>query len=250
MKYGNWLPISKGVLKLLPKDRPYTKIEALISIQNDYDRQKKVTINGYKNLWRWGKGKVYRFLKEIGVEIIYPENTAKTQNQSGLINGLITDRSRQKNGLIRLIENKDLHGEADRYEKKSGPKTDRSADRTINLEEPNTNSSGKKCQKKSSCDDCPYNKILDLYHLLLAELPLVRNFTEHRRSMLRARWNEKARSQRGLYSNTLEFWEAFFKYIQESDWLMGRKSDWKANFEWIITKKNFNKIIEGTYHRG
>ena len=228
MKYGNWLPISKGVLKLLPKDRPYTKIEALISIQNDYDQRKRVTINGYKNLWRWGKGKVYRFLKEIGVEIIYPGDTSKTQNQSGLINGLITDR----------------------YEKKSGLKTDRSADRTINLEEPNTNSSGKKYQKKSNCDDCPYDKILDLYHMLLAELPRVRKFTERRRAMLAARWNEKAKSKRDLYSNTLEFWETFFKYISQSDFLMGRKTDFRANFEWIVTKQNFNKIIEGNYHRG
>lgn len=251
MKYGNWLPISKGVLKLLPKDRPYTKIEALISIQNDYDQKKGVTINGYTNLWQWGKGKVYRFLKEIGVEIIYPEDTSKRQNQSGLINGLITDRSGQKNGLIRLIENKDLHGEADRYEKKSGLKTDRSADCTINLVKPNTLSCEKKDKKTSNGEKygaCLFGQILDLYHSLLAELPQVRNFTERRRSMLSARWNEKAKSQRGLYSNTLEFWEAFFKYIRESDWLMGRKGDWKANFEWIITKRNFNKIIEGTYH--
>ena len=95
---------------------------------------------------------------------------------------------------------------------------------------------------------CPYNKILDLYHLLLAELPRVRKFTEERKKMLAARWNEKAKSERGLYSNTLEFWKAFFSYISQSDFLMGRKGDWKANFEWIITKRNFNKIIEGTYH--
>jgi len=252
MRYGNWLPISKGVLKLLPKDRPYTKIEALISIQNDYDQKKEVTINGYTNLWRWGKGKVYRFLNEIGVEIIYPEDTSKRQNQSGLINGLITDRSWQKNGLIRLIENKDLPRVADRCEKKSGLKTDRSADRTINLVKPNTLSCEKKDKKKSNGkknNGCLFEQILDLYHQILAELPRVRNFTERRRSMLKARWNEKAKSQRSLYSNTLEFWEAFFKYISQSDFLMGRKGDWKANFEWIITKKNFYKIIEGNYHR-
>jgi hypothetical protein len=97
---------------------------------------------------------------------------------------------------------------------------------------------------------CPYNQILDLYHKILAELPRVRKFTEHRRKMLLARWNEKAKSERGLYSNTLEFWEAFFKYISQSDFLMGRKTDFRANFEWIVTKRNFNKIIEGVYHRG
>lgn len=105
-------------------------------------------------------------------------------------------------------------------------------------------------EKKARVNDCPCKQILDLYHLLLAELPSVRKFTEHRRVMLTARWDEKARSERGLYSNTLEFWEAFFKYISRSDFLMGRKVNWRANFEWIVTKKNFNKIIEGTYHSG
>jgi hypothetical protein len=67
--------------------------------------------------------------------------------------------------------------------------------------------------------------------------------------MLSARWNEKAKSERGLTSNTLEFWKGFFIYISESDFLMGRKDEWRANFEWIITKRNFYKIIEGNYHR-
>jgi hypothetical protein len=96
---------------------------------------------------------------------------------------------------------------------------------------------------------CQYNQILDLYHKILAKLPRVQKFTERRKKMLKARWNEKTKSQSGLYSNTLEFWEAFFKYISQSDFLMGRKNDFRANFEWIITKKNFYKIIEGNYHR-
>lgn len=97
---------------------------------------------------------------------------------------------------------------------------------------------------------CPFSQILDLYHAVLPELPRVRNFTERRRKMLLARWNEKALSESGLLSNTLDFWQAFFKYISKSDFLMGRKDEWRANFEWIITKRNFYKIIEGTYHRG
>jgi hypothetical protein len=105
-------------------------------------------------------------------------------------------------------------------------------------------------QKKPKKDDCPYSDILDLYHALLAELPRVRKLTDSRKRMLRARWNEKSKSEGGLRSNTIEFWESFFKYISRSDFLMGRKAEWRANFEWIITKRNFYKIIEGTYHRG
>ena len=96
---------------------------------------------------------------------------------------------------------------------------------------------------------CPFSQILDLYHSVLPELPPVQKFTERRRKILFARWNDKAKSKSGLLSNTLEFWEAFFKYISQSDFLMGRKKDWRANFEWIITKRNFYKIIEGVYHK-
>jgi len=101
-------------------------------------------------------------------------------------------------------------------------------------------------------DQCPYDSIMDLYHTILDELPQIRVFSDSRKGKLRARWNEKIKSKNGLYSNTLEFWEALFKYISESDFLMGRttKSNWKANFEWIVTKRNFIKIIEGNFHRG
>jgi hypothetical protein len=105
------------------------------------------------------------------------------------------------------------------------------------------------CQERDK-NPCPFSQILDLYHTILAELPRVRKITNRREKMLLARWNEKAESESGLYSNTLEFWEAFFKFISCSDFLMGRKSEWRANFEWIITKNNFYKIIEGTYHSG
>ncbi len=111
---------------------------------------------------------------------------------------------------------------------------------------------GIKKERTNSCDKnpCPFDDILDLYHTILAELPRVQKLTERRQKILSARWNEKAKSERGLRSNTLEFWEGFFKYISQSDFLMGRKKDWRANFEWIITKKNFHNIIEGIYHSG
>jgi hypothetical protein len=224
MQAGNWVPISKWAVKYLPKVRPYSKLEALVSIQIDYDSGNSATISGYAALWRWSRNKVTSFLKAIGVEIIYPENTKKRQNQKGQIMG----RSAKKKGQIRFIDNKELQDQKDRCSEKKGQIKDTT--------------------RETKYLNTIFRQILDLYHDILAELPKVQNFTERRCSMLKARWNEKAKSQSGLYSNTLEFWEAFFKYIRESDWLMGRKGDWKANFEWIITKRNFNKIIEGNYH--
>ena len=70
--------------------------------------------------------------------------------------------------------------------------------------------------------------------------------TDTRKANLKARWNtsEKTRS--------IEWWENFFEYINESDFLMGRtgqknKRPFKASFDWIINKTNFVKIIEGNY---
>ncbi|MFC1580038.1 hypothetical protein ACFL4N_03920 [Thermodesulfobacteriota bacterium] len=98
MKYGNWVPISKAFLKDLPHDRPYTELEAMYSLQVDYDQEQPVTISGYASLWRWSRGKVDRFLKRIDVEILYPEDTRKKQNQNGQIVIQKPDRKRTDNG--------------------------------------------------------------------------------------------------------------------------------------------------------
>jgi hypothetical protein len=242
MKDGNWIPVSKGLTKCLPKDRPYTSLEAAFSLQFDYDANKPVTIAGYSSLWQWSRGRVKRFMDMIGITIVYPKDTKKHRNQNGHIMIHKTDISTEKNEHIRLVDTKGSRGRKDISGEKKGQKKDRYRYTTSNT---NTNINTPTCK-----NPCQKYEILDLYHTILAELPKVRVFSERRQKMLSARWKQKAKSESGLYSNTLEFWEALFKYIRESDWLMGRKSDWRANFEWIVTKKNFNKIIEGVYHRG
>ena len=72
MKNGHWIPISKGFLKALPHDREYTELEAAYSLQIDYDCKNEITVAGYSDLWRWSRGKVYRFLERMNVEIKYP----------------------------------------------------------------------------------------------------------------------------------------------------------------------------------
>ena len=127
MKYGGWIPISKGFIRHLPKDRPYTKLEAVFSLQCDFDEKKKVTLRGYATLWKWSFGKVYRFFEELGIKIEYPENTSDRQNQRGTIMNTITERSQQKYGTIRLIDYNSLESITERNEKENGTKTERSA---------------------------------------------------------------------------------------------------------------------------
>lgn len=92
-------------------------------------------------------------------------------------------------------------------------------------------------------DSCPHSKIIDLYHANLPTMPRVVEWTPARKTKLRTRWNEKSERQ------TLEWWEKFFGYVAESDFLCGRsKNEWTAcNLEWLITPSNFVKVLEGNY---
>lgn len=236
MKYGNWIPISKEFLNHLPKNRAFTKLEAAFSLQCDNEKGARVTISGYVNLWKWSFGKVYRFLDEMGVEIKYPESTQKRQNQNGVITNKITERSAIKNGVIRLIDSKYLQAEAERCEEKNGEKTERSRTTT---KDPNTNKE----------HTCPFETIKSQFNNILGnELSAIRVFTEERKRVFRQRWKEAHKSPTsGLQSDTLEFWEAFFKYVKRSPFLMGNNNNkWRPDFDWLIKKKNFIKIFEGT----
>lgn len=102
--------------------------------------------------------------------------------------------------------------------------------------------------ESQSPDSCPYQKIVNLYHQALPELPCVVKLTDKRKSWLKARWRESIEHQ------DLEFWKKYFSYVRESDFLLGRpengttKRAWQADFEWLINSSNFVKVLEGKYH--
>ena len=122
MKHGNWVPISKGLVNYLPFDRPYSKVEAAYSLQVDLDAGKKISVNGYAKLWIWGRGKVGRFLKEMGVSIKY--SPQKTANQGGHAMIHAADMLALKNGHARAIDSNWLHNKADMLEIKNGHAAD------------------------------------------------------------------------------------------------------------------------------
>lgn len=66
MKRGNWVPISKGFVSALPKDRPYTELEAAYSVSCDIAAGKKVSVAGYAKLWKWNRKKVSRWMRDTG----------------------------------------------------------------------------------------------------------------------------------------------------------------------------------------
>jgi len=87
----------------------------------------------------------------------------------------------------------------------------------------------------------PYDKILEYYHSILPELPRVAKLTDKRKKMINARWKEY---------NTLDFWIEFFNHVRDSKFLMGKTSDFKAGFDFLLTESTFYKTLEGNYHNG
>jgi len=140
MKNGSWIPLSNCLMKYLPLDREYTKLEAAFSLQLDYDKKKEVTVSGYASLWRWSRKKVNLFFTAMGMEIVYSENTQKRQNQKGQIRVQIRNRSGTDKEQIRLIDNNNLPTTENRTGTDKEQIRDRSGSTTINT---NTNNKTK-----------------------------------------------------------------------------------------------------------
>lgn len=89
---------------------------------------------------------------------------------------------------------------------------------------------------------CPHQEIVNLYHSTLPELPKVKIWSETRKKTLRARWKSNPKYQ------DLDWWKRFMESVKESPFLMGKnEKGWKADLEWLITEKNFIKVVEGKY---
>ena len=51
MEDGNWVPISKGFKKALPKGRKFTELEAMFSLQCDYDHSNELPRGKPRGIW-------------------------------------------------------------------------------------------------------------------------------------------------------------------------------------------------------
>jgi hypothetical protein len=87
--------------------------------------------------------------------------------------------------------------------------------------------------------DC--EAVADLYNEILPELPSVKLLTDKRRRSIRS----CSKVRKGFES--LEFWGDYFRSVRESEFLMGRRTPWKADFDFLTTASKFTKVIEGSY---
>ena len=99
-------------------------------------------------------------------------------------------------------------------------------------------------KKPASVPPCPHKDIVAIYHEVLPELRAVKLWNSTREKRLRARWREDKARQ------SLDWWRKYFESVRASDFLMGRKADWSADFDWLICPTNMAKVLEGRYHDG
>jgi len=108
----------------------------------------------------------------------------------------------------------------------------------------NTDADAEAGEKPASVPPCPHRDIVAIYHEVLPELRAVKVWNSTREKRLRARWREDKSRQ------TLDWWRKYFESVRASDFLMGRKADWSADFDWLICPTNMAKVLEGRYHDG
>jgi hypothetical protein len=93
-----------------------------------------------------------------------------------------------------------------------------------------------------------HDLVIEAFHEILPELPRVKSWPERRRQKLRARIAERVKQ--GKPADTVDYWRSLFRKVAGSDFLCGRKTDWRADLEWLLESKHFDKLIEGGYDNG
>lgn len=81
--------------------------------------------------------------------------------------------------------------------------------------------------------------ISELWNQNCKNLPKVQKLNETRKKKIKKLW---------LSNPSEEYWISLINKITESDFLSGRKTNWKANFDWFINETNQIKVLEGNYN--
>lgn len=100
----------------------------------------------------------------------------------------------------------------------------------------------------------PFQEIVNLYHEHLPMLPRVANINDSRKRAMKARWAESVNIPSGedvinMKCNSLDFWARYFRRASTQAFLTGDVTDWNADFDFLVKKNNFIKVIENKYAR-
>lgn len=80
--------------------------------------------------------------------------------------------------------------------------------------------------------------VASLYNSICKNLVKVQKVTEKRKRAIK-----KAKKDIEEFGG----WEKYFEKINESDYLNGKVTNWKADFDWLLKSEKMVKIMEGSY---
>ena len=117
--------------------------------------------------------------------------------------------------------------------------------------------------KRNAIPDVDHQGVVDAWHEVLPELQPIEQWTDGRRTALRARWRELAaydakhgRPWPDSATGVARF-AAYFRFVRESDFLMGRappgpgrRKAFAATIDYLLRAANMTRVIEGHYHDG
>jgi hypothetical protein len=210
-----WLKIPANLSDSLPKNRPYTALEAAYSVGLDMVLQKKGTLRGYASLWGWNHHKVKNFLNELGLldkviknnQINFPKGSQNFPNEA------------LKNSMLGNVISQ------------TKPKSSAKSTRTIEDKE----------REIDICQSDPVNILLEAWNKIAvnASLRPVRKLTNERR----------INCQKRLKEHSVETWLEIIHKIPTMPFLCGQGRDgWKVDFDWITERESpAIKILEGAY---
>lgn len=219
---------NKGVFMF--KDVPYTTQMLSTILHRDEDTIKRALtifedygMIHYENsaivITNWGK---HQSLDKIEANAAYMREYMREyrKKQRDVANGKNEHKVNDKvNGKVN-INSPDIEKDKDK-----------DIDKENNKEDNSKQSSGEGDSKIN------YNQIIAVFNEICKSLPKVLKLNDSRKKALKD-------AQRHLGDTTFE---DFFKRVEASDFLTGRKTDWRANFDWIIAQYNMLKILEGNF---
>jgi hypothetical protein len=123
--------------------------------------------------------------------------------------------------------------------------------------EPNGSSSTASPSTVSRLPNCPHGQVIDLFakHLPTLPQPKPELWDGQRAKDLRSRWKWLLTAKRRdgtPYATTeaeaLDWFDRFFGFVADSDFLSGRNGQWTAcDLGWLVKAANFAKVIQGNY---
>ena len=103
----------------------------------------------------------------------------------------------------------------------------------------------RKRSKKIDKNKDLYQLIVDEFNSKLSELGEVKVLSDKRKAWIKGSIKQMENTDNNF--SEIETWVKYFSYISNVDFLMGRKTDFTASFDFLVNKNNLLKVVEGNY---